>query len=505
MDNNVEADAERTLSAREQILRDAERVIAERELALRARESKVSEIEQILTEREGIAGLQEAAARARTETEHAKMDRERLMGQLCSANEHLLLSTLRADELTEESEASRTIATEGRLRAEALIAQVQLAEAKAIAAGRAKDEFLAMLGHELRNPLAPIQTALDLMTMRDPRQFQRERTIIERQVHYLVRLVDDLLDVSRIAGGKVELHRVVVDLVDVVALAIEIAAPLLEAKAHHLTVSVKPGLVIDGDVTRLAQVISNLVTNAAKYTKAQGTIEILGERRGSSVWLVVRDNGIGISAEMLPHVFELFAQEAQAIDRPAGGLGLGLAIVHSLVALHGGTVTAHSEGLGHGSEFALQLPTSTGTLGQTPLHPITTSGPILVSRKVLVVDDNPDAAELISLALGRHGHDTRVAIDAPSALEQLKNFVPDVVLLDISLPVIDGYELAQMIREAVAPHRIQFIAITGYGQPADLERSKTAGFALHLVKPVSTAMLEHGIHVATRATSEPGC
>ncbi|MBA3451501.1 MAG: hybrid sensor histidine kinase/response regulator, partial [Deltaproteobacteria bacterium] len=376
--------------------------------------------------------------------------------------------------------------------------------AAATASAQAKDEFLAMLGHELRNPLAPIRTALDLMTMRDPTKFARERTIIERQVHHLVRLVDDLLDVSRITGGKIELKREVVELADVVGHAVETAAPLLEAKAHQLTITIGPDLLVDVDVTRMTQVISNLVTNAAKYTTSQGAIEILGERRGERVWLAVRDNGIGISPEMLPHVFEAFAQEVQGSDRPAGGLGLGLAIVKSLLAMHGGTITAHSEGLGHGSQFEIELPESARPPDDTAeRRPITGRGPTLVAHKVLVVDDNHDAGDLIAMSLTARGHDVRVALDAPSALLIVKDFVPEIVLTDIDLPVIDGYELADLIRASVVPHVVQFVAITGYGQPDDRQRSQDAGFALHLVKPVSIARLDQGIRDVTRTGTEP--
>jgi len=637
MDNKAGDDALRTTAARDQILRTRETAVAERETAVRERERVIATLEELLTEREVIARLQEDAARARNEAEHMREERERLLVQMRMANEHLVLATLRADEMSDIAEISRVmsiestrIATEGQQRAEALTAELRTkdealrlsetqfvtlantipmlawyaepdgalawfnqrwydytgkaaeeqlgwqwssvldpddvdrvvrnwrasiasgaaweelckirrhdgelrwflsralplrdasgkivrwfgtnvdindqkrAEASAAANLRAKDEFLAMLGHELRNPLAPIRTALDLMTMRDPARFERERSIIERQVSYLVRLVDDLLDVSRLTGGKIELHREVIELAEIVALAVETAAPLLEAKRHRLTITVGSDLIVDVDVTRMTQVISNLITNAAKYTTTEGSIEILGGRRGATVWLAVRDNGIGISPEMLPHVFELFAQEAQAIDRPAGGLGLGLAIVRSLLAMHAGTVTARSPGLGHGSQFEIELPMSARTLDATATpRPITARGPTIVRRKVLVIDDNPDAAELITMFLAKHGHDMRVAVDAPSALALVKGFLPEVVLLDIDLPVIDGYELAALMRVSLAPHVIQFIAITGYGQPADYQRSADAGFALHLVKPVSIARLEQAIRDVTSPASGP--
>ncbi len=626
-----------TPSRREAVLAEREQVVAQRELALQSRERVVGEQEQVLTEREMIAELEEQAARSRTEAEHTRTDRERLLVQMRTANEKLILATLRADELSDDAELARVSSVESAQsahdqlrRAEALTTQLlavnealresetqfvtlantipmlawyaqpdgavawfnqrwfqytgttfegqagwqwesslhaddrtrvvdrwrasiasgepwddvfrlrrhdgelrwflaralplhdangqivrwfgttvdiddqKRAEADATASVRAKDEFLAMLGHELRNPLAPIRTALDLMTMRDPTKFERERTIIERQVGYLVRLVDDLLDVSRITGGKIELKREVVELADVVGHAVETAAPLLEAKAHQLTITIGPDLLVDVDVTRMTQVISNLVTNAAKYTTSQGAIEILGERRGERVWLAVRDNGIGISPEMLPHVFEAFAQEVQGSDRPAGGLGLGLAIVKSLLAMHGGTVTAHSPGLGHGSQFEIELPESTRPRdASAERRPITGRGPTLVAHKVLVVDDNHDAGDLIAMSLTARGHDVRVALDAPSALLIVKDFVPEIVLTDIDLPVIDGYELADLIRASVVPHVVQFVAITGYGQPDDRQRSQDAGFALHLVKPVSIARLDQGIRDVTRTGTEP--
>ena len=318
-----------------------------------------------------------------------------------------------------------------------------------------------------------------------------------------MRLVDDLLDISRVTGGKIELRREVVELSHLVALAVETASPLLEAKNHHLTMAVVPGLLVDVDVTRMTQVISNLVANAAKYTGAQGTIEILGERRGSSIWLAVRDNGIGISPEMMPHVFDLFAQETQAIDRPAGGLGLGLAIVKSLLAMHGGTVTATSLGRGQGSQFEVELPESHRAIDvSAEQRPVTCRVPTIVPAKVLVVDDNEDAGELIGMSLAARGHDVRVAIDAPTALAIVRDFSPQVVLTDIDLPVIDGYELAELLRASLVPNVIQFVAITGYGQPDARKRSDDAGFALHLVKPVSISRLDQGIRELIRTVAE---
>ena len=370
------------------------------------------------------------------------------------------------------------------------------AEAEARAANRAKDEFMAMLGHELRNPLAPIMTALELLQMRDPSAAVRERMIITRQVTHLVRLVDDLLDISRITGGKIELHRETIELAAVVSRAVEISSPLLENRSHHLVVNVAPhGLAVDGDAMRLVQVLSNLLTNAAKFTPPKGTIAITGERRGSSVSLRVRDTGTGISAEMLPRVFELFAQERSGVDRSQGGLGLGLAIVRNLVAMHGGTVTARSEGVGRGSEFTIELPASTADLeaprGGDLRDGAAAQGTRPEALKILVVDDNRDAAELMQESLQALGHEARVAFDGPSALAVVEEFAPDVAVLDIDLPVMDGHELAARIRALAGGTRL--IAITGYGQTIDCSRSREAGFSLHLVKPVALEKLEDGI------------
>jgi signal transduction histidine kinase/CheY-like chemotaxis protein len=389
-------------------------------------------------------------------------------------------------------------------------------DAQLRASSRAKDEFLAMLGHELRNPLAPILTALDLMAMRDPSASRREREVIGRQMNHLVHLVDDLLDVSRITSGKVELRREPIELADVVTRAVETASPLFERKSHELIVNVAShGLAVDGDATRLTQVVANLLTNAAKYTPARGTIAVTGERRGSSVVLGVRDSGIGISEDMLPRVFDLFVQERQAIDRAPGGLGLGLAIVKSLVAMHGGTSTARSEGVGRGSEFEIELPAST-THAQARGDEVRRSEPgpgdliprvarAAALRKILVVDDNRDAAGLMAELLTVRGYEVRVAFDGPSAVAIVEDFIPDVALLDIGLPVMDGYELATQLRTLLVPYEIRFIAITGYGQAVDRSRSRDAGFVAHLIKPVDIEVLQASLDRALAGSfAEPG-
>jgi PAS domain S-box-containing protein len=362
-------------------------------------------------------------------------------------------------------------------------------------ANRAKDEFLAMLGHELRNPLSPILTALQLMKLRGESGSEHERTVIERQISHLTRLVDDLLDVSRIARGKVELKTEILEIAEVVTKAIEMASPLLEQRVHTLTVDVpKGGLRVDGDMTRLSQVISNLLTNAAKYTPPGGSISIRGHREAGDVVLSVRDTGIGISPEMLPRVFDLFAQEQQALDRSQGGLGIGLTIVRSLIERHGGTVAARSEGPGKGSEFVVRLPATGRTREPADLipaeQPCATTVPPASAPRILVVDDNEDGAEMLAEVLAKRGYDTRVAHDAPTALRVAAEFSPDIAFLDIGLPVMDGYELASHLRELPGLASLRLVAITGYGQESDRQKTRVAGFHHHLVKPVGIDAIE---------------
>ncbi|HEX4565862.1 MAG TPA: ATP-binding protein, partial [Vicinamibacterales bacterium] len=344
-------------------------------------------------------------------------------------------------------------------------------------ANRAKDEFLAMLGHELRNPLAPMRTALQLMRLRGGNALERERTVIERQTQHLVRLVDDLLDVSRIARGKIDLRREHIDVADAVAKAIEMASPMLEERQHDLTIDVPRGLELDADPARLAQVIANLLTNAAKYTESGGRVSISATREPGWVVISVRDSGIGISSEMLPRVFEMFAQERQALDRTQGGLGLGLTIVRNLVKLHGGTVYAKSQGRGKGSEFIVKLPAVSVAVTATSAAPApdTMRRSAAPGARVLIVDDNVDAAEMFSDFVQSLGYEVRTVHDGPAALRVVEEFAPTVALLDIGLPVMDGYELAARL-PAAAPTHVKLIAVTGYGQEADRNRAKNAGF-----------------------------
>ncbi len=353
-------------------------------------------------------------------------------------------------------------------------------------AGRAKDEFLAMLGHELRNPLSPIVTALQLMRMRRDNATQREQAVIQRQVDHLVRLVDDLLDVSRITRGKIQLKKEWVQVGDVLAKAVEMASLLLEQRSHRLRIEAQPGLQWQGDPVRLGQVVANLLTNAARYTEPGGDVRLAAWGDGEDIAISVRDNGRGISAEMLPRLFDLFYQGERGVDRAEGGLGIGLALVKSLVEMHGGQVEARSDGPGCGSEFIVRLPVrspETAAFVEEPEAPPIAPAP--ARRRVLVVDDNVDGAETLGLLLSASGHEVRVFHDPVSALAGLQEFSPEVALLDIGLPVMDGYELAARVREQLGDeHPCILVALTGYGHDADRLRSRDAGFHAHLVKPV---------------------
>jgi signal transduction histidine kinase/ActR/RegA family two-component response regulator len=392
-------------------------------------------------------------------------------------------------------------------------------------AARAKDEFLAMLGHELRNPLSPIVTALRLMRMRTESGTLREQNIIARQVDHLVRLVDDLLDISRITRGKIELKKQTVRVADVLANAVEMANFLLDQRHHRLTIDVDRELVWHVDATRLAQVVSNLLTNAARYTAAGGHIALTATREPSGMIAVsVRDNGIGLAPEVLPRVFELFFQGKRNLDRAEGGLGIGLALVKRLVEMHGGRVGAMSEGVGCGSTFVIRVPgvrTKPAQVGAVVCDPTGTfssasasaSGALSVSgpapsdmpqpgaRRVLLVDDNVDGLQALSELLKACGHDVEAVSDPAAALEVVPRFCPQIAVIDIGLPVMDGYELVRRLRAEAAARDCLFVALTGYGQDADRHRSREAGFHRHLVKPVDPSRLLQLIEAQPLRTS----
>jgi signal transduction histidine kinase/ActR/RegA family two-component response regulator len=353
-------------------------------------------------------------------------------------------------------------------------------------ADRRKEEFLAMLAHELRNPLAPIRNALEILRLPDTNAATAvwAREMMVRQVQHLVRLVDDLLDLARILRGKIELHKERVGLATVVSRAIETSQPVIDAQRHHLNVSLPAEpLILDADPVRLAQVIGNLLTNAAKYTEPGGRIDLTARLEGDEIVVRARDTGIGIAAEMLPKIFDMFVQVHPASARTHGGLGIGLTLVKSLVELHGGRVEAHSEGPGQGSEFVVRLRAaqSGSSPSERPSGGPTRAG--IPSRRVLVVDDHADAANTLAQLLRIAGHDVQVAHDGPAALAAAVSRRPDVVFLDIGMPGMDGYEVARRMRREPALEGVLLAALTGWGQEEDRRRTREAGFDYHLVKP----------------------
>ena len=380
-----------------------------------------------------------------------------------------------------EEERARLLEREHALRIEAE------------AAGRARDEFLAMLGHEMRNPLAPIATAVQIMRLRGDHH-PKERQVIERQVAHLSRLVDDLLDVARVAHGRIDLQREPLEMAAIVSTAIEIASPLLEQRSHELSIEVpREGLLVDGDPVRLAQVVSNLLTNAAKYTQKRGHIAVRAVLEAGQVVLTVVDDGPGLPKDLLPRVFDLFVQGRQTLDRAQGGLGLGLALVKNLIALHGGSVAARNRDAS-GSEFEVRLPALAPPLpGERAVVRLVERRPPHASRRVLIVDDNIEAAELTATLLRGHGHEVLVAHDGPQALEALRSFAAETCVLDLGLPVMDGFELARKIRELQPQGAPRLIAVTGYGQDHDRELAQGAGFDVHLTKPVEFAALSAAV------------
>ncbi|MFO0573212.1 MAG: GAF domain-containing protein [Polyangia bacterium] len=378
---------------------------------------------------------------------------------------------------------------------------------QAQAASRAKDEFLAVLGHELRNPLAPIVTALHLLRLKGTAD-TREHTIIERQVLHLQRLVDDLLDISRITRGKVELKRRMLALSEVTTRAAEMVSPLIEQRQHHLSVQVDSDVLVEADPDRMAQVVSNLLNNAAKYTEAHGRIEVVIGHSGEEAFLRVRDNGMGIVPEVLPHVFDAFVRSPTAVPKDPGGLGLGLALVSNLMRLHGGRVTAESAGVGQGSTFTIYMPARGLREGAQSSMPGSSvpSLPTIYSdtARVLVVDDNRDAADLLGEVMQAHGLEVVVAYDGPQALAAVERFSPEVAVLDISMPVMDGYELGSRLRARFGTG-LRLFALTGLGQKHDQLRSQAAGFERHFVKPLDPSSLSDILSASHRAQrSSPG-
>ena len=382
----------------------------------------------------------------------------------------------RADEIEASNRSLQTEMVERRSAEDALRA-----------ADRRKDEFLATLAHELRNPLAPLRNGLALLklTSERPDLARDARDMMERQLDQMVRLVDDLLDVSRIATGKLALRRARIDLKEVIAAAVETARPFIAARSHRLEIALPDGpLPLEADATRLAQVFANLLNNAARYTEPGGRITIDAQVEGREVVVRVVDTGIGIDPAMLDRVFELFAQADQSLERPTAGLGVGLTLARALVALHGGTVVARSEGSGKGSEFVVRLPLAARPIATVPESQRQPSGLRSAGHRVLVVDDNRDFASSLAMLLSELGNEVRVANDGAQGLEAAKAFVPQVAFLDIGMPKLNGYRLAEMMRAESALAHTHLVALTGWGQEKDRRAAQDAGFDRHLVKPV---------------------
>jgi signal transduction histidine kinase/CheY-like chemotaxis protein len=385
------------------------------------------------------------------------------------------------DEIGELVDAFNEMLAEAGRRAEALRE-----------ADRRKDEFLATLAHELRNPLAPIRNALEILRLagEDPERARIAREMMERQLAHMVRLVDDLIDVSRITTGKLAVRKTVVDLQDVVRDAIETVRPFIVARQHTLAVAMDDEpLRVDGDRTRLAQVFANLLNNAAKYTHPGGNIDLAVRREGGEAVARVKDNGIGLTPESMTTIFDMFMQVDRSLERSQAGLGVGLTLARRLVELHGGEIQVQSRGVGRGSEFIVRLPVSTGRPiedGAAPDEP----GARPASRRVLVADDNVDFAKSLGELLEAHGHRVRVVHDGASALDAAMHFAPDIAFLDIGMPKIHGYELARRLRAQPATASCVLVAVTGWGQEDDRRRAREAGFDRHLVKPVDPNQIE---------------
>jgi PAS domain S-box-containing protein len=370
---------------------------------------------------------------------------------------------------------------------------------------RRKDEFLALLAHELRNPLAPLGNGLQVMRLAegDAGAIAQARQIMERQLEHMVRLIDDLLDISRINRNKMELRRSRVLLADVISSAVEISRPMIEIAGHRLTVSLPPEPVyLDADLTRLSQVFGNLLTNSAKYTQRGGRIWLTAERRGKDVFISVRDNGIGIPAESLHSIFDMFSQVDRSIERSTGGLGIGLALVKGLVEMHGGTVTAESAGVGQGSTVTVRLPVlevqSEQVKENAPQGGPSANGP---ARRILVVDDNKDSARSMAKLLQLRGNEVRTAHDGLEAVKAAEELRPEVILMDVGMPRLSGYEAARRIRQQPWGQSITIIALTGWGQEGDRVQSREAGCDGHLVKPVDIRDLEKLMTALTRSTN----
>ena len=432
----------------------AEKAPAGREGAATGREDAALLRENAAGLREGVQSIV-AAAQAEVEARNS---------ELRQANEHLVIATLAAKELTEAADLAH----------------------------RRQDEFLAMLAHELRNPLAPIRSAVALLARMNSTEpmLPLIREVIQRQVGHMARLLDDLLDVSRVTSGKVTLQRRRTAVGEFVDQAVETCRALIDARHQLLTLDMPatPPFV-DGDPVRLAQIVGNLLHNAAKYTQEGGTIALSARRQGETVVIRVSDNGIGISAEAMPHIFDLFTQDERSLSRSQGGLGIGLTVVRSMVELHAGTVEARSGGLGQGSTFTVTLPRLEHAVEAASTFASAAPAPTPTRARILLIDDNVDAGVILAMLLRLSGHEVAVALDGPSALEAFADVRPQIVLCDIGLPGMDGYAVAARMRERGRGSMPVMIALTGYGGLKDRERALAAGFDHHLVKPADPEAL----------------
>jgi signal transduction histidine kinase/DNA-binding response OmpR family regulator len=388
------------------------------------------------------------------------------------------------------------------------IEKTRAAEEKLQDANRRKDEFLAMLSHELRNPLAPIRNAVEVVRRLQPAdpRLAWARDVVDRQVTHLAGLVDELLDVSRITQGKISLKKEPIELAKVVAHSVETVRAFVDSRGHQLTLNLPPITVwIAGDFGRLAQVIGNLLNNAAKYTPEGGRIELNASVSQGQVKITVRDNGIGIDPDLLPRVFDLFTQGSRTLDRSLGGLGIGLTVVQRLVELHQGRVEVTSEGAGRGTQFTVHLPCITEVVAGAPgpAEPARGAVAAVDGKRVLVVDDNADAAETIAVFLRLEGHEVKSVADGHEALASAQVFAPHVVILDIGLPGMDGYEVARRLREAPQCSDAMYVALTGYGQKEDMAQAAAAGFHHHFVKPTDPRAIQHAIGEFFREAARP--
>jgi PAS domain S-box-containing protein len=352
---------------------------------------------------------------------------------------------------------------------------------------RRKDEFLATLAHELRNPLAPLRNGLEILerTGGDTPLGTQVRGIMARQLEQMVRLIDDLMDVSRISRGRISVKRERMDLLDAVRIALDSARPAIDAEEHELAVELPTGpVVVEGDAVRLAQVFTNLLSNAAKYTPRGGEIRLAVRRQGENATVSVKDSGIGIASEMLPRIFELFVQAERAIDRAQGGLGVGLSIAQRITQMHGGHIEAHSEGEGKGTEFVVKLPLAR-TRPEAGKEKRDRSADAAKHRRILIADDNTDAASTLAAMLELMGHEVMTASDGADAVEKALAFKPEIIFLDVGMPRMNGYDACEAIRKSPGGDRMTIIALTGWGQESHKRRSREAGFDRHLVKPVA--------------------